>query len=90
MRRELKLSFDRIDASVAMLEGATPIKQSCVGKPLQIKDCVAITEYIKSDSLEKHFEKIDFNPIPYYYQDCEVPEVNSTAKVNFVLEVFPT
>ena len=69
---ELKLSFDRINASVAMLEGGSPIKESCVGKPLQIKDCVAITEYVKSDSLEKHFAKIDYNPIPYYYQDCEV------------------
>ena len=67
---ELKLSFDRINASVAMLEGANPIKESCVGKSLEIKDCVAITEYVKSDAphpqtgtgvlLSRFFNKIIF------------------------------
>ena len=69
---EIKLSFDRINAEVSMLEGALTVKESCVGKPLEIKDCVAFTEYVTSNALEKHFSKIDYNPIPYYYQDCEV------------------
>ena len=69
---ELKLSFDRVNAEVAMLENSKVIKQTCVGSPLVIKDCCAIAEYVSSDKLEKHFAKIDYSPIPYHYEECEV------------------
>ena len=69
---ELKLSFDRIDGDVAMLEHGVAIKETCSGSPLIIKDCVAITEYITSDALEKYFMEIDHHPIPYHYEECDI------------------
>jgi len=69
---ELKLSFDRANAEVAMLEHGAIIKTGCSGSPLVIKDCVAIAEYVTSEALEKYFMNIDYNPIPYYYQDCDI------------------
>ena len=69
---ELKLSFDRIDANVAMLEYGSDIKTDCSGSPLAIRDCVAIAEYISSDELQRYFMQIDHHPIPYYYEDCDV------------------
>jgi len=69
---ELKLSFDRIKSAVSMLKSKFDIKNSCEGEPIAIKDCVAVAEYIRSDELDKHFSRIDSDPIPYYYEDCEV------------------
>jgi len=59
---ELKLSFDRVNADVALVEYDS-VTEDQSGQPLTIKDCVAITEYIASDKLEKHFMKVDHNPI---------------------------
>ena len=68
---ELKLSFDRVNAEVSMLE-VGDVTDSCAGSPFEIKDCVAISEYVMSDELEKYFMQIDNGPIPYNYQDCDV------------------
>jgi len=70
---DLKLSFDRINAEVSMIKtkDATP-STDCVGSPLVIKDCIAITEYITSETIEQYFMKIDYDPIPYYYEECDI------------------
>ena len=68
---ELKLSFDRLNAETSLMT-FDEVKNPCTGSPLVIKDCVAITEYISSDKLEKYFMKIDTSPIIYHYQECEV------------------
>lgn len=69
---ELKLSFDRLDGDVAMLEYGGAIDTPIKGSPIQIKDCVAITEWVSSEKLEQHFMKIDTSPMPYHYEDCDV------------------
>jgi len=72
---ELKLSFDRINAEVGMLKSANngiTVNTSCIGSPLTIKDCVAITEYVSSDELQRYFMKIDHSPIPYSYEECDI------------------
>jgi len=69
---QLKLSFDRVNADVSLLETGGNITTDCRGKPLVLKDVVAILEYTTSEELNQHFMKIDHNPIPYYYQECDV------------------
>ena len=66
---ELKLSFDRTPFSNAIVEMGTP-NETCT--KLEIKDCVAYTEYVSSPSLQQYFAKIDTNPIIYQYDECEV------------------
>jgi len=70
---ELKLSFDRLNMEFSMIEaGDVAVSKDMKGSPLVIKDCEAIAEYIMSEDLEKYFMKIDTDPIPYYYQECDV------------------
>ena len=70
---ELKLSFDRVNMEVAMLEaGDVAVTSNQTGAPLTIKDCEAITEYIMCDKLETYFMNIDDGPIRYYYQECDI------------------
>ena len=66
---ELKLSFDRNFAEVALLkkESDTPTT-SLANKPIEIKDCYAITEYVSSEGLRQHFSQIDTSPIIYNYE----------------------
>ena len=70
---ELKLSFDRLTADVSLLSSpnSTPAK-SIAGKPIAIKDCVAITEYVSSESLRNYFSRIESQPILYNYEECEI------------------
>ena len=69
---ELKLSFDRIQGDVSMLEYGVAINEECSGKAIEIMDCVAFTEYIDSEKLQEYFMKIDHSPLTYYYEDCDV------------------
>jgi len=70
---DLKLSFDRTNAELAMIKTKdATVTTDCVGSPLVIKDCVAITEYIISEEIEQFFMKVDYDPIPYYYEDCDI------------------
>ena len=65
---ELKLLFDRADPSVALLkkqDGGTCTE-------IKIEDCYAITEYISSPDLRNYFDKIDYEPLTYKYEDIEV------------------
>lgn len=69
---ELKLSFDRVNAEVALVENGGSVTTDSSGSPLVLKDVIAIAEYTTSDELQTYFMKIDHNPIPYYYQECDV------------------
>ena len=68
---ELKISFDRSAAynSLLVIDDA---KAKPLDKPIEIKDCVAITEYISSESLISYFDRIEYEPIIYEYDDCDV------------------
>ena len=64
---ELKLNFDRCPAGTAIMSSKD------VEEPfLEIKDCHAITEWISSAELKNYFGQIDYNPLPYRYDEIEV------------------
>ena len=66
---ELKLSFDRSNAYTSVLDvGSTTPSM----KDIEIKDCYAVTEYISSENLRTYFDRIDYQPIRYEYDACEV------------------
>ena len=66
---ELKLSFDRAPAynSVLRIEGETKLD-----KPFELKDVVAVTEYVSSESMINYFDKINHIPMRYEFDDCDV------------------
>ena len=66
---ELKLSFDRSNAYTSLL-GGTAAK--AMTAPIKIHDAVAITEYISSPSLRTFFDHIEYEPIMYEYDACDV------------------
>ena len=66
---ELKLNFDRASGAAAVM--STTNKSIPY---LEIKDCHAVTEWISSSKLRTYFEGIDYNPIPYKYDEIEVIE----------------
>ena len=61
---ELKLSFDRIKSDVSMIKLLGETRNPIDGEPIEIKNCVAIAEYIRSDELDNYFSKIENDPIP--------------------------
>ena len=65
---ELKLRFDRADPMVALLKkeegGSCP--------EIKIEDCYAVTEYISSPDLRDYFDRIEYEPLLYKYEDVEV------------------
>ena len=65
---ELKLRFDRADPMVALLKKAEG--GSC--SEIQIQDCYAVTEYISSPDLRDYFDRIEYEPLLYKYEDVEV------------------
>lgn len=69
---ELRLSFDRIQSEVSMIKTIAGVEEDIDGESIAIKDCVAVAEYVRSQQLDDYFMKIDSDPIPYYYEDCEV------------------
>ena len=66
---ELKLSFDRSNWKTA-ITGFDPITNVATG--LAIEDCHAITEYVSSPQIRDYFEQINYHPIGYDYEDCDV------------------
>ena len=66
---ELKLTFIRAHpyTAVLRLDGDTELK-----KPFELKDVVAITEYVSSEQLREKFSIIDYRPSTYNYYDCDV------------------
>ena len=66
---ELKLSFDRAPAPLALLKMGD-IKEECAY--IELEDVYATTEYISSPDLRQYFEYVDAGPIVYEYEDCDV------------------
>ena len=66
---ELKISFDRADPATALIKLN---KTAVVPTYLEIKNCVAYTEYISSPAIRSFFQDIDYNPIPYNYDDIQI------------------
>ena len=66
---ELKISFDRSNwkTSITKFDDVT---KPCTG--LEIKDCIAIVEYVSSPIYRDYFCKIDTSPIVYKFEDCDV------------------
>ena len=63
---ELKLSFDRTEASIPLLSDT---KQEI---ELVLNECYAVTEYVSSPEKRKYFESIDYEPLRYEFEECEV------------------
>ena len=67
---ELKLSFDRAPANVAVLKHGEPKEQ--LSDVLAIKDCFATTDYISSPDIREYFSTIEYRPFVYHYDDVDV------------------
>ena len=65
---ELKLSFDRASLKNAFIS----LEEDATLTELEIKDCYALTEYVSSKSIQSHFERIQYEPITYQYEETEV------------------
>ena len=67
---ELKLSFDRAPASIAILKVGGPAEE--LKDHLEIKDCFAMTDYISSPAIRDYFSVIETQPFVYHYDDVDV------------------
>ena len=68
---ELKLCLDRADPQQALM--CVDAEWAAIqDTKFDIKDCYATTEYISSPDLRSYFDSIDYAPIRYDYEDCEV------------------
>ena len=68
---ELKLCFDRADPQQAVMCKAED--WAAVGDlKFDIKDCFAVTDYVSSPDLRSYFDSIDYTPLKYDYEECEV------------------
>ena len=67
---ELKLSFDRAPASLAVLKTGEPAIE--IENVLQIHNCFAVTDYISSPDIRDYFSVIDSQPFLYQYDDVDV------------------
>ena len=68
---ELKLSFDRSHPYTSVI-ASTKVDPKALSTPIVINDCVAITEYVSSPSLRSFFDHIEYEPIMYEYDACDV------------------
>ena len=66
---ELKLSFDRAAPYISVLEISDGTQQE---EPFVLKDIIAITEYVSSNSITNYFDKISHTPIRYEFDDCDL------------------
>ena len=66
---ELKISFDRSEWQTALIEYGSV---TTVCTEIKIEDCYAVTEYISSPRIRDYFEQINYNPITYQYEECDV------------------
>ena len=67
---ELKLSFDRAPANIAVLKVGDPAEE--LKDHLEIKDCFAMTDYISSSAIRDYFSVIETQPFVYHYDDVDV------------------
>ena len=66
---ELKLSFDRAPPYNSVLR-LSETKE--LTHPFELKDVVAITEYVSSPSIREKFSMIDYKPFTYEFDECDV------------------
>ena len=86
---ELKLSFDRLISNVGLLttqdldsgdlDNPRTIVHNYNDYPLKIENCYAVAEYISSEELNNYFARVEYDPIPYHYEDCELTLKNLTT-----------
>ena len=71
---ELKLSFDREIGLLGVLDWSSQSGDvhDLLKKPLVLKDCHSVTEYISSDELRNHYDSIESSPLVYNYDESEV------------------
>ena len=67
---ELKLSFDRSKPYTSVIDIGTTTPS--VSDPIEIKDVVAITEYVSSPNLRNYFDSIDYSPLTYEFDSCQI------------------
>ena len=67
---ELKLSFDRSKPYTSIIDVGTATP--ALDDPIEIKDVVAITEYVSSPALRNYFESIDYSPLSYDFDSCQI------------------
>ena len=78
---ELKLCFKRANPYNSSLRLSGDRKLT---DPFELKDVVAITEYVSSQSLISYFDRINHAPIRYEFDDCDVlGKVNRLLKKGF-------
>ena len=72
---ELKLCFDRSDIKQVLMckdaDWTALVDSDAVGQ-LVIKDCFAVADYVSSPNLRTYFDSINYTPLRYEYEDCEV------------------
>ncbi|CAG5104413.1 Oidioi.mRNA.OKI2018_I69.chr1.g1241.t1.cds [Oikopleura dioica] len=69
----MKLKFNRLRSEFSTVYiGSTPEQATHKGKPLEIKDCYAVCEYVSSPSIRNYFTRIKSKPISYKYQEITV------------------
>ena len=66
LNTELKLSFDRTAASLPLMAA------DAVDVELPLLDCYAMVEYVSSPNMRSYFDSIDYEPLRYDFEDCEV------------------
>ena len=69
---ELKLSFDRSKPYTSVIDVGATSTSPLLTDPIEIKDVVAITEYVSSPNLRNYFDSIDYEPITYNYDSCQL------------------
>ena len=68
---ELKLCLDRADPQQAVM--CKDADWTAIADlKFTIKDCFAVTEYVSSPDLRSYFDSIDYSPLKYNYEECEV------------------
>ena len=73
----LKLKFNRLNSGYSTFfktdPKTVPVNERVHhNKPLEIKDCYAICEYVSSPSMRNYFSRIRSKPISYKYQEVTV------------------
>ena len=73
LNTSLKFKFNRLDSGFSSVYiGKDPQNGVHKGRPLQIKDCYAICEYVSSPSIRNYFTRIKSKPISYKYDEVTV------------------
>ena len=69
---ELRLAFDRAPSETALLKINSKDSTDLSRKVLELKNVVAVTEYVSSPYLRNYFDKVNEISIDYIYEEAEV------------------